>query len=703
MNRLAMSASRPLVAVVDAIVALVAVVVLAVTWTTDATAATVQYTSSFGFTHTGTVSSGLVSVGATFNNSVVTNPTAMTLARFDPSLGRLTGVDVTVATSTASFAVSPSGLLSLVSYAAATRTLGYTITAGTTTATGSNAVANSGPSLVTLLGLGVAEIGGAPLAATKSFSAAADLAQFTGTGTMSVALSATDALTVTTLVSAVNGAGLNGSGNYAGTATVTYTYVPTQTVSGYVYADANRSGTRDAGENGIGSGLYVKLATYSGGACQAPALQAAAVDATTGAYTMTADQGSTYCLIVDNNATLSDVVPTLPAGYAASETPTGIRTVALATAAATAQNFGVFTGSSLAGRVFTDNGAGGGTANDGLPNGTEAGVAGVTVTVKSGATAVASATTDATGAYIVLIPSSATGTLTVVGAVPSGTLAVGGSPGTTAGSYARATNTTTFTVAAGNAYTGVHFGTAPVNVLSTTGAQTAGPGATVPYAHTFTAGSAGSVVFSTAATSTPSAAWLQSIVVDTNCNGVVDGGEAVVGGAVAMTAGQTICLIVRDAMPAGVANGAQDVVTLTATMTYANATPSLAQAVARTDTTTVSTATLLQLAKQVRNLTQGGAFATANGAAPNDLLEYQVTVTNPAGSAVSVLVVNDTTPTYTAFDSAACPGTLPTGVTACTVTTQPASGGQGAVQWTFSGTLAASGTLGMTYRVRVSQ
>jgi uncharacterized repeat protein (TIGR01451 family) len=484
---------------------------------------------------------------------------------------------------------------------------------------------------------------------------------------------------------------------------VVLTPAPTQSVAGSVYGDTNHDSALSAGEAGIGQATFVKLASGSPGSCTSPALQVATADATTGAYSFAAVTAGSYCLITSTNSTLSDVAATAPSGFLRTETPSGIRSLTVAAANASAQTFGLYAGSTLAGTAFTDNGAGGGTANDGLINGTEAGIASVTVAAKSGATTITSATTDTNGAYTLWLPSSTSGSIAISETPLASAIAISGAVGTTAGTYARATNATTFTFAAGNTYTGVNFGNVAANTLSTTGGQSAGSNSTVPYPHTFVSGSVGSVTFSTSAASTPSAAWTQTITQDSNCNGVADAGEPVITGAIAVTAGQTVCVIVKDTMPAGGTNGAQDIVTLSATMVYTNASPAFSQAVTRTDTTTISSATLLQLTKQVRNVTQSTSFATSNNALPNDVLEYQVVATNPASGSVSSVVVGDTTPTFTTFVSASCPGSLPTGITGCTVTTQPAVGATGTMQWTFAGTLPAAGAVTVTYQVRVTQ
>jgi uncharacterized repeat protein (TIGR01451 family) len=124
----------------------------------------------------------------------------------------------------------------------------------------------------------------------------------------------------------------------------------------------------------------------------------------------------------------------------------------------------------------------------------------------------------------------------------------------------------------------------------------------------------------------------------------------------------------------------------------------------RTDTTTVGAAgsSGLTLVKSVRNVTQGTPAGTANTAKPGDILEYAIGYTNPGTGSISAVVITDSTPAFTTFQSAACNPPLPSGVTACNVTTQPASGGTGSVVWTLTGSLAAGGSGTVAYQVRVA-
>ncbi|MFS2037131.1 hypothetical protein ACEN8I_24110, partial [Polaromonas sp. CT11-55] len=145
--------------------------------------------------------------------------------------------------------------------------------------------------------------------------------------------------------------------------TCTLTLTPTpKTVAGTVYADPNHNSNLDAGEAGIGgsTALWVKLAPFSGGTCTGPATAAASVNLTTGAYSLANVVQGSYCLILDGNATLSDITASYPTGYVGSQNPSGVIQLVVGGAPPSPQNFGLYSGSTLSGNVFADNGAGGG-------------------------------------------------------------------------------------------------------------------------------------------------------------------------------------------------------------------------------------------------------------------------------------------------------------------------------------------------------
>lgn len=476
-----------------------------------------------------------------------------------------------------------------------------------------------------------------------------------------------------------------------------------ETVSGTVYADSNHNATLDAGETGSGiAGLYVKLSAYSGGVCQSPATAAAAVSAATGAYSFAAVTAGSYCLTLTNSSSLANTTAYLPTGWIGTEASSGARQVTTGGGAPPVQNFGLYNGSSLSVLVFADTGVGGGTANDGVQNGSEAGLNGVAVTVSSGGSAIASAATGSTGLATLWLPASTGGTLTIAPSAPSGDLATGGSAGNTGGSYARPT--VTFGYTAGVTLSGVAFGLIPANSLAPNGAQNAQPGTTLYYAHTFIAGSAGQVTFSTVALASPAlAGWTQVLYLDTACSGQPATTDTVISAPIGVTANQQVCLLVKQFVPAGAPAEAQNKVTLSASLAYSGSAAPPANAVTATDTTTVTAAADAQLVKRVQNVTLAGAYTTANTALPGNVLQYQLSVSNQGSGAVSSVVVNDATPPFTTFVSAACPATLPAGLTACAVTVQPAVGASGALQWTFQGSLAAGAQTAVTYQVTIAQ
>ena len=92
----------------------------------------------------------------------------------------------------------------------------------------------------------------------------------------------------------------------------------------------------------------------------------------------------------------------------------------------------------------------------------------------------------------------------------------------------------------------------------------------------------------------------------------------------------------------------------------------------------------------------------APNATPGSLVSYTINYSNPNLSmSYQNLVLTDTVPTYTTFQSASC-GALPAGITSCSIAA-PAVGSTGTtVTWTLGGTLnaGASGTLGIQVQLK---
>lgn len=463
-------------------------------------------------------------------------------------------------------------------------------------------------------------------------------------------------------------------------------------VTGFAYADADHDGLRDATEAGTGLALFAKLILASS---PATAQAVATVNVATGAYAFTFVVPGTYSIVLDNNATAADVTPTIPAGWLVLQAAPGVRTgIAVAAVDVAGQDFGLWNGSRFSGVVFRDDGVGGGIANDGVRQANETGTAGVRVRLLSAACAGGacdSALTAGGGLYTLWLPAAAAGAVRVTEVNPASWLSTGGTPGSTGGVYTRATDQFAITAATGTSYSGPEFGDVPPNAFAAPGVRSGAPGAVVLHPHVYTAASGGQVSFATSQTVNPALpGWTAQLFRDLDCDGVVDPGEPVAGGPVALSTGQTACLILRQAIPAGAPAGASSTVTLTASYAYANATPALSANASLADLTVVVDSGGLAITKSV----------DVASARPGDLLTYTIVYRNQGAAPISALVIRDATPGFTVFDSAAC-GSLGTGLTGCAITSAPAVGATGTLAWTMSGSLAPGASGSVTFRVRV--
>ena len=358
-----------------------------------------------------------------------------------------------------------------------------------------------------------------------------------------------------------------------------------------------------------------------------------------------------------------------------------------------------FVGLALSGKVIQDTGVGSGTAHDAEQNGSEPGHSGVTLALSNCSGTVYSTTTSgADGSFSLSLSGVPAGPVCLVETLPTGYNTVSVNVGTTGGTYTPGTTTLRFTLAANTAYSGVVLGDAPLSTLTSDGAQQAAAGQPVTYAHVYTAGSAGRVVFSSVDSPLPSGSvWTSVLYLDSNCNGTLDGGDTVLTAAINVVAGQQVCILDRVTSPAGAANGAQDITTVNATETWTvpKLTPGSQNHVLKnTDTTTVSSAGLTLL-KDVRKLASCPADAAtslansttyaSNGTArPGDFLEYRLRYSNNTAAPLTALKVYDVVPAYTQFVRALCLITPTNGISSCAVSQQPASGAtSGSLAWTL--------------------
>ncbi|MFN8244266.1 MAG: SdrD B-like domain-containing protein [Ferruginibacter sp.] len=224
-------------------------------------------------------------------------------------------------------------------------------------------------------------------------------------------------------------------------------YEPVQ-IGNRVWNDVNGDGVQDPNESGsVFSGLTVTL--------RSPGVDGIYGNADDQTWTTTVDANGNYYFDNSNVVTADNRKPatwtavtgilpgynyrleiTTPAGYRVTRSNAGSNSADnidndAGAAGATAiigvvntsnvnhdYDFGFTPLGALGDKVWLDNGAGGGTASDGVQNGTEPGVAGITVTLYNGSgTAVATTVTDAFGNY--LFDNLAAGTYTVGFTLPA--------------------------------------------------------------------------------------------------------------------------------------------------------------------------------------------------------------------------------------------------------------------------------------------
>jgi uncharacterized repeat protein (TIGR01451 family) len=208
--------------------------------------------------------------------------------------------------------------------------------------------------------------------------------------------------------------------------------------------------------------------------------------------------------------------------------------------------------------------------------------------------------------------------------------------------------------------------------------------------------------------------WSSVVYFDANSNGVIDGGDTAVtnlafvsNGGAGLAAGETIRLLVQVASPPGAPVGTVDIATLTATTVNVGLGSPAPAVVSVVDRTTVVTGDLTLLKEQALDADLDGqpdggaaAYSTADittGALPGRAIRYRITVTNTGAAPATQVRVFDTTPAFTTYTSV-----NPAATTVGTVTTVPANGGTGALEFNI-GTLGPAQSAVVTFGVVIQQ
>ncbi len=370
----------------------------------------------------------------------------------------------------------------------------------------------------------------------------------------------------------------------------------------------------------------------------------------------------------------------------------------------------------ISGRVFIDNGAGGSdVANDGHINGAEAGRSGVALRLTDcGATTHAFASSSGDGSYSLQVPRAARNgtmcveqTLTDDYRVTQGGLDASGldASGVMLDTTAAQRNRWRFAYA-GASVQNLHIGNVPSSRLLVDGTRVGIAGSTVEFPHRLLAGTAGTLTFGVSDASPAASGWSEVLYRDLNCNAQLDASDTFLGGGLMVVADASVCVIVRQFVPAGLHEGATRQFQLQAALKWANV--DVDEALTNRDHTTVGDQPL-RLYKEVRNVTTRGEWTTYNSAKPGETLEYRITFTNSALEPISDLVIHSATPQHTTLVSAECPDAMPTGM-ACeplsstaSPPTRPADGGTGPLRWHFTGPLSGGASGAVKYQVKVNE
>lgn len=491
--------------------------------------------------------------------------------------------------------------------------------------------------------------------------------------------------------------------------------VTTSRVGDLIWNDSNGDGVKDSNENGIGGvtvALYWDLngnGTIDSGETD---IRATATTASDGIYNFDLLIPGDYIVRVTDTANvLAGATPTNNGGSNdrafAGTINTQIDNI----------DFGYQSFIVLEGRVFDDDGNGGGTAHNAIRESNEVGFEQLEIRVtdpNNGDAVIVSGFTGADGVYRLRVPNSfAASPITISADTPAGFISISESVGTTG-----ATNTDTrddvivFTPTASTTYQNLNFGDVRLDILTPNNSKTVQPGQTVDYAHTFTSGTLGTVSFDSQATASPNlSGWQHAVYQDTDCSSSLSSAEVNAGPLSASNSfsvinDQKICLIVRVFSPSAAPPSARYVVDLTSDFVYLNETPDgLTDSLTVSDLTTVAAAGLA-LSKFVENITLGGSRTDNNTARPGHTLRYTIGYINNSASPIDQVVVRDSTPAYTSLAGPiACPASLPAALSSCTVIIPSAgnnmAGYEGAIEWSLSGNLNPGQAGELQYQILV--
>ncbi|MCZ4367337.1 DUF11 domain-containing protein [Sulfitobacter dubius] len=357
----------------------------------------------------------------------------------------------------------------------------------------------------------------------------------------------------------------------------------------------------------------------------------------------------------------------------------------------------------LTGRVFIDNGAGGGTAHDALRNGSEEGASSAVLEIlDSGGAVLATPGLATDGTWSYGLSGAYSGSITIR-AIPANNYraiseAAAGLPDLVNanphdGEF-------TFTPEAFGNRMGLDIGLLQLPSLTNDQTTTVAQGQVATLPHIYTATSEGQVTFSYAgATSTPTGAFSAALFQDIGCDDSVDGP---ITGPIAVTTGQTVCIVSRVSAGSGAGQGSTYVYQVLAATAFARTT--VTSSASNTDEVSVGgQSTQIELRKTVENETQGTGEGTINLGGVNDILLYRIYLRNNATTQASNVKIYDMTPPYTELSEPIVDPQQVSPNLSCDLV-RPASnlaGYAGAIEWNCAGQMLPGETGAVQFRVGI--
>lgn len=358
----------------------------------------------------------------------------------------------------------------------------------------------------------------------------------------------------------------------------------------------------------------------------------------------------------------------------------------------------------LSGRVFVDNGSGGGVAHDAQSNGSESGLQSVTLEILDDTgTILAAPDVFADGTWSYPLDAAYGGELTVraiplTGEIPISE-ATDGLPGLVNpdphdGSF-------TFTPAAFGDHVGLDLGFLRTPTLTQDQKKSIGRGQVALLPHRYTGTTDGVVTLSFSnPVSVPAAAFEAAIYLDNNCDG---NATAPVTGPISVVAGEEICLVSRVSSASGAGQGSRYVYEIVATTAFTNT--SASSTASNTDEVIVAAQDgQVKLSKTVENQTVGSSEGTSNLGSGGDVLLYRIYLRNTSSEPVFNLKIFDRTPPYTSLSEPIADPVAVSPSLSCNLIA-PASNVanyEGLLEWNCSGTFLPGDLGTVSFKVRIA-